>query len=271
MCRWFVSLRSAPDRERGDGAMHSRYWLLLALALAAATVVAIPGATGAGPNRNRPVAFQCDRNGSLCTEPLDPYSYEGSYVGHDEPSLLFYSDTPGSGNNQLYHLQIPTESTQLPTQDGNGGTWNFQLHPAIWFGMALCDDQSAPNPGGSKLAGPNEPCTPNSDSNIYTGTTPGAPGYMGQHPGTAFMELQFYPPGWTNAVTNLCDATRWCAALTIDSDSLNQNTNQFLNAGCASRLFGGTEYVNYAYITKSGTPLGPPNPLQINASSFNAN
>src|SRR5262249_8466423 len=102
-----------------------------------------------------------------------------------------------------------------------------------------------------------------------TGTTPGAPGYMGQHPGTAFMELQFYPPGWTNAVTNLCDATRWCAALTIDSRALNQNTNAFINDSCASRLFGGTEYVNFAYITKSGTPLGPPNPLQINASSFN--
>src|SRR6516162_7154066 len=28
--------------------------------------------------------------------------YVGGYTGHDEPSLLFYSNTPGSGNNQAY-------------------------------------------------------------------------------------------------------------------------------------------------------------------------
>ena len=209
------------------------------------------------------LALQCDDNGMLCTEPLDPYSYEGTYVGHDEPSLLFYSNTPGSGNNQVYDVTIPRDSVQLPKQDGTGGTWNFQLRPTFWFGMALCDDQSAPNPGGSGLAGPNVHCSADSDTNIYTGTTPGGTNYIGQHPGTAFMELQFYPPGWTNAVTNLCDAKQWCAALTIDSDAFNQNTNQFINSSCAAQLFGGTEYVNFAYITKDGVPLGPPDPKDI--------
>ena len=28
---------------------------------------------------------------------FDPIGYEGAYTGHDEPSLLFYSNTPGSG------------------------------------------------------------------------------------------------------------------------------------------------------------------------------
>jgi hypothetical protein len=236
------------------------------LAFACLLCVLAPGTASAA---TRPHALSCDDNGSLCTEPADPYNYEGTYIGHDEPSLLFYSNTAGAGNNQLYHLQLPVESTRLPTQDGTGGTWNFQLHPAFWFGMAMCDDQSAPNPGGSSLAGPNVPCTPDSDANIYTGTTPGGPSYMGQHPGTAFMEMQFYPPGWSPFVSNTCDGTRWCAALTIDSLSENMNTNTFLNDSCANRLFGGTEYVNYAYITKSGTPLGPANPLQVNAQSFN--
>ena len=220
------------------------------------------------------IGLHCDDNGMLCTEPLDPYSYEGTYIGHDEPSLLFYSNTAGSGNNQTYDLTLPTESKKLPTQDGTGGTWSFQLHPTFWFGMALCDDQSAPNPGGSTLAGPNVPCSADSDSNIYTDTVPGDSHYMGQHPGTAFMEMQFYPPGWTNAVTNICSAKSWCAALTIDSDALNQNTNQFINSTCADQLFGGTEYVNFAYITKSGTPLGPPDPKNILLNigqSFNVN
>src|SRR2546430_4077267 len=33
--------------------------------------------------------------------------YNGSYTGHDEPSLLFYSNVPGSGN------QIDRKSTRL--------------------------------------------------------------------------------------------------------------------------------------------------------------
>jgi hypothetical protein len=83
------------------------------------------------------------------------------------------------------------------------------------------------------------------------------------------MEMQFYPPGWSTFATEGCDATRWCAAINIDSDALNQNTGAFINNTCADQLFGGTEYISFAYITKSGTPLGPPNPLQIDGSSFN--
>jgi hypothetical protein len=250
--------------------------VLLTLLMAAAVLgVFVPGAVGSGASAHQHIALRCDVNGMLCTEPLDPYTYEGTYIGHDEPSLLFYSNTAGAGNNQQYQLQIPVDSTKLPTQDGSGGTWNFQLRPTFWFGMALCDDQSAPNPGGSKLAGPNVPCQPDSDSNIYTGLTPtqsGGTNYFGQHPGTAFMELQLYPPGWASAdsgITESCSGTQWCAAMTIDSDALNENTNQFINSTCADQLFGGTEYVNFAYLTHSGTPLGPPNPLQVDDASFN--
>jgi hypothetical protein len=237
----------------------------------AGLALTVPSATGAGTDRSRPLALSCEDNGPLCAEPFDPINYEGNYIGHDEPSVLFYSNTAGSGNNQVYKLQVPGESGKLPKQDGTGGTWNFQLHPTFWFGMALCDNQSAPNPGGSPTAGPNVPCTADSDSNIYTGTTPtssGGTNYIGQHPGTAFMEMQFYPPGWTNAVTNSCDATRWCAAMTIDSLAENLNAGGILNSSCANRLFGGVEYINFAYITKNGVPLGPPDPLNSNAATF---
>ncbi len=54
--------------------------------------------------------------------------------------------------------------------------------------MAMCDDQSAPNPGVN--------CPADSDKNIHTGTDPSKPNYLGNTPGTAFMEMQFYPPGW---------------------------------------------------------------------------
>jgi len=70
--------------------------------------------------------------------------YGGAYTGHDEPSVLFYSNTPGAGNSMTYQLTLPKDPPTLPTQNGTGGTFNFQLHPAFWFGMAMCDDQSSP-------------------------------------------------------------------------------------------------------------------------------
>ena len=206
-------------------------------------------------------AFSCDDpTGILCTEAYDFIGYNGAYTGHDEPSVLFYSNVPGSGNRMVYLMQLPKDPPKLPKQDGTGGTFNFQLRPAFWVGMAVCDDQSAPNPGGSSV-GPNIPCTPDSDVNIFDGTDSSKSDYIGKHPGTAFMEMQFYPPGWLTS----CDLTdRWCSALTIDSDSLNQNTGAGNNSACG----GAIEYVNFAFITKSGVPGGPPSPLLQNSSTF---
>ena len=215
----------------------------------------------------------CEDNAPLCTETVDPYNYEGNYTGHDEPSVLFYSNTAGSGNNQVYRLTLPNDPPNPPKQDGTGGTFNFQLHPAFWFGLAMCDDESSPNPGGSTLAGPNVPCTPDSDANIYTGTTPtsqGGTNYIGQHPGTAFMEMQFYPPGWIQwPPGDSCDPTKWCAALNIDSLTENLNiagAGGINNADCLSKA--GVEPVNFAFITRNGKATGPANPLDANGATF---
>ena len=198
-------------------------------------------------------ALSCNENGVLCTEAYDSVGYE--YTGHDEPSLLFYSKVPGSGNTGTYYLRLPKDPPTLPKQDGTGGAFNFQLRPAFWVGMAMCDSQSAPNP--------NSTCTPDSDRNIFDGSDPTKPDYIGNHPGTAFMEMQFYPPGWLTS----CDLTnRWCSALTIDSFSQNQNTGQFNNSVCENAV--GDEPVNFAFITKSGVPVGPPSPLLRNGSTF---
>ncbi len=216
-----------------------------------------------------PKALACDENGFLCHDVYDSIGYEGQYTGHDEPSLLFYSATPGSGNSNVYTLVLPQDPPTLPTQDGTGGTFNFQLHPAFWFGMAMCDDQSAPNPGGSSV-GPTIPCTPDSDSNIFDSSTPTASDYIGKHPGTAFMEMQFYPPGWVLwPPGNSCDATHWCAALNIDSLSENQNTGQFNNSACLNTV--GPEPVNFAFITKSGVAHAPASPLLATIGTFTPN
>ena len=58
---------------------------------------------------------------------------------------------------------------------------------------------------------PQNPCTPDSDTNSGLISDPNAAG-------SAFMELQLYPPGYTPFVdSESCSVTKWCAALTIDS------------------------------------------------------
>src|SRR5512133_2265300 len=172
----------------------------------------------------------CGENAYFCTEVADSIGYRDEYTGHDEPSVLFYSNVPGAGNSNLYRLVLPKEPLQRPTQDGLGGTWNFQTHIAFWFGMDMCDTESSPEYQNST-------CTPDSDTNIFDNPDPSAPDYIGHHPGGAFMELQFYPPGWTSWEPGVsCDAVQWCAALTIDSLNLSQVDNTTQNQQCLHKV-----------------------------------
>ena len=224
-----------------------------AIAFAVALIASLPGNAAVNPkDADEPL---CAQRPALCTELDNPWTYDDyTYVsGHDEPSVLFYSGLPGSGNSNHYTLTLPSDPAAPPKQDGTGTTWNFQLRPTFWLGMIMCDDQSAPNPGAV--------CRPDSDFNIYTSTDPKSPRYLGLTPGQAYMEMQFYPPGWgpiscTDANGN--QDGKWCAALTIDSDPENMNTGQENNEACQDLV--GPEPVNYAVITKDGIPVAPPRP-----------
>jgi hypothetical protein len=248
--------------DKGDTGMQLR--LPRRLAIVGAIVLAIvalvsvlavrtfqsPPKAHAAATNNTPL---CVQRPQMCTETAEPWDANGQYTGHDEPSALFYSTVPGSGNSNLYNLTLPTDPVAAPLQNGTGSTWNFQLHPAFWFGMAMCDDQDAPNPGIA--------CPADSDTNIHKSTNPHSADYLGTAPGDAFMEMQFYPPGWgpvscTDA--NGVNDGKWCAALNIDSVQSNSNTGQANNAACNNLL--GPEPVNFAIITKSGTPVAPARP-----------
>jgi hypothetical protein len=222
----------------------------------AAAVVALGLFTGVA----RAVPPNCGDNSPLCTEANDAVGYEGAYTGHDEPSLLFYSDVPGSGNSSLYRVQLPQDPPVLPNQSGTAGTWNFQVHIAPWFGMALCDNESAPEYT-------NEPCTPDSDTNIFDGTDEAAANYIGKHPGTAFLEVQFYPPGWVGWPPGIsCDAHKWCSAMAIFSLNQDQNAGVLNNDDCLDTV--GLEPANFAFLTKTGVPHAPPGPLDLTLGSF---
>jgi hypothetical protein len=211
-----------------------------------------------------PHAFiNCSTGQVSCVEVFDSDRTFGHYVGHDEPSNLFYSNTPGSGNQMRYTLTLPSDPP--PTAPLTPGkSFNFELHPAFWFGMAMCDTQSYPEQVST--------CTPDSDTNIVDPTV------SPKHPGSAFMEMQFYPPGWvkwpaggtTAGVGGTsCDPTRWCAALNIDSLSENPVNGTVLNPTCAAHT--GLEYINFAFITTDGHPTAPPNPVDSTLATFTPN
>jgi hypothetical protein len=215
------------------------------------------GAAHAAANPSSHPHINCGEGADICTEVYDSETLlHEEYVGHDEPSLLFYSNVPGSGNHMRYKLVLPKDPA--PTPNPYGKSFNFELHPAFWFGMAMCDTQSYPELVST--------CTPDSDSNIVD------PAVSPNHPGTAFMEMQFYPPGWApfqlpGGIS--CDATKWCAALNIDSLSENAVTGQTNNATCVNQV--GIEPVNFAFITKNGKAQAPANPTDATAATFTPN
>ena len=194
----------------------------------------------------------CESHASLCR---DAFKTPGSeYVGHDEPSLAFKSSEPGSGNDMTYEVTLPKDPPTKPKNDGSGGTWNFELRPTFWLGLTLCDSESAPEF--------TKTCTPDSDANNLVGTNPAAPDYIGKHPGNAFLEVQFYGPGYVPQFEGFgCAATRYCAAMTIDSVTENQNNGVFNTDDCDNYILGGQEPVNWAYVTKSGVSQAPADPL----------
>ncbi len=122
-------------------------------------------------------------------------------------------------------------------------THQFQLTVAPWFSMAMCDSNSYPQ----------LPCTPESDANAPACVTATCSQRSYPGAGSAFMEMQFYPPGEPPFADSIsCDDTHWCAALTIDSLECTYKFAQ-CNSGCE-------EPVNFAFIQTNGVPTGPPSP-----------
>jgi hypothetical protein len=229
------------------------------LAVAGAVLLAaltVPAASALASSRSMFKGYEeplCQSRTSLCTDAND--NPPGEYVGHDEPSLEFKSGLAGSGNDITYTMTLPTEPSSFPTASGaTGSTWNFQLRPTFWFGLTLCDTESAPEF--------TKKCAADSDANDLVSPNPRSRDYIGKHPGNAYMELQFYGPGYVPQFEGFgCTAHQYCAAMTIDSRTVNQNNGVENSTACNQYILGGAEPINWAYITKSGQSQAPANPL----------
>jgi hypothetical protein len=247
-----------------------RVALLGALIVAVATVGAMPAA--ARSTTAHPVQEHVNARGGLdcngfsplqktfrymlCTEIAsnDEQGFldNGHYVGHDEPDIGFYSNQPGSGNSMSYRMVLPRDPKAPPSGSFSGPTDMFQLTPAMWFGVTMCDNESYPE--GTKV------CKPDSNRNIQVPPRP-------DHAGAAFTELQFYPPGYAPAIS--CDQVHWCAAFTIDS--LQAQYGALHGPGSAPGAIANPncpEPVNFAFLTHNGVPIGPPGPDQQTDATF---
>ena len=143
----------------------------------------------------------------------------------------------------------------MPQNDGSGGTWNFELRPTFWFGLTLCDTESAPEF--------TKTCTPDSDANDLVGTNPTSSDYIGKHPGNAFMELQFYGPGYVPQFEGFgCAAT---PVLRGDDDrqprARTRTPARSTPPPATTTSSAAQEPINWAYITKSGVSQAPADPL----------
>ena len=209
---------------------------VLASAVSLMAVAGVQAAVGklAGP--------LCQTQLSLCADTPPETFGNDVYVGHDEPSVEFKSGVPGSGNDMTYTVTLPSDPRQFPTASGaSGTTWNFELRPTFWFGLTLCDTESAPEF--------TKTCRPDTDANNMVSPNPNSPSYIGKHPGNAFMELQFYGPGYVPQFEGFgCTAHQYCAAMTIDSLSEDQNNGpadsngQPNNADCNDFVLGGASH-----------------------------
>jgi len=168
-----------------------------------------------------------------CADPRngkDRAEDNGVYVGHDEPSIGFFSSAPRSGNTVKWEVTLPRERSLPATQ-------SFENFITFWVSMALCDPGSFPN----------GPCIPDSDRNKLF------------EAGSAFLEMQFYPPGFSPFITKIsCDLKHWCASLHINSLEV---TDGHLNPNCG-------ETTNFAFIQRNGIPTGPPGFASQTEASF---
>ena len=237
-------------------------WGVIAAAVAVAASAGTAGAAGDAGHVMPRATGEIDCNGfspiqkpvkatMLCADPSLPgptrLEDHQHYIGHDEPSIRFLSSRPGSGNDVTFVETLGKDPRALPTtaHPGNDVTHNFELTVAPWFSMELCDPNSDPQ----------LPCKPRSDANAPTASFPGG--------GSAFMELQFYPPGFAPFSDSIsCDNTHWCSALTIDSVACNAAGT--CNNNCI-------EPVNFAFIQRNGVPAGPPSPQLSDLSTVTPN
>ena len=177
-----------------------------------------------------------------------------NYIGHDEPDATYLSSAPGSGNNVSWNLKLGKDPAAVPTGTNPAhdvSHW-FELSPAPWLSMDMCDANSYPQ----------LPCTPESDSNA-----PACSNGNNCNP-------RSYPGGGSRSWrcssirrATLPGSTRRAAMPRIGA---RRSRSTVLSAPrrFAQCNVNCEEPVNFAFIQRDGVPAGPPAPQNGTVASF---
>ena len=224
-------------------------------AAASATTSVKPNATSMMDcNGHSPVYKSVNQDlGGRCVDPRGTwggrFEDNGTYVGHDEPSVKFISSAPGSGNDMTFvnkpgwtpRASRPFRRTAKTGQRLCGAEPRALVRPADLRPRVL---PAEPLQAGQRL-----------QQRRYQRSQRRR---LGVH-GASVLPAGL--PALPDATS--CDSTHWCAALTIDS--LESQFN-FVNLNTACE-----EPVNFAFLQRNGVPAGPPSPQLTDVSTFRPN
>ena len=150
-----------------------------------------PSATNFAATVRAALPAFCHDTAPLCTEQIDRTNYEANYIGRDEPSLLHYSNTPGSGNSNVHRLSLPTGPRALPKQAGT------PYAPGL-AGQTVCVADLFCSPVVAQLGNPPA-------SAAWHGITQATLSYPGYNFGPIFLAHVGTPEGWAFYDVNLGD------------------------------------------------------------------
>ena len=159
----------------------------------------------------------------------------GQYIGHDEPDTTFRRPSPApAATSRSPRRSVPTRAAPTIKTPGKDVSHWFQLTPAPWISMALCDN-SYPQALHPALQF-ERPRAVHGDI-----PEPLPRRWLGVRRDAAVPAGQ---PPFLDAVS--CDDTHWCAALTIDSLECTADYGT-CNGSCE-------EPQNFAFIQTDGQP-----------------
>ena len=171
----------------------------------------------------------------------------GHYIGHDEPSIRFLSNRPGSGNNVTFTETLPRDPAAMPTVTPS----RSRCHPLVRAEprAVVRDEHLRP-----ELLPADGTARPTATTTRRTARS-----------------LAAAPRSWR------CSSTRPASPRSATRSAATTPTGARRSTSTRSRPppprpeHGCDEPVNFAFIQRNGVPAGPPSPQLSNGATFTPN
>ena len=234
--------RLEEGRMKRSLAMLAGIVLLASVGTAASAQVPGQVSTRAGKAENYGSRLVCGEGSPLCAEANDALGYNGGYTGHDEPSLLFYSGAPGSGNDSNYRWSFPrirrscrSRTARVARSTSRTGSRSG----SAWICATTSRHRSSRTTRACRTATRTSSTAPTRRKPTTSATIPGRRSWSCSSTRRA---------GCRSRTPSAATPRKWCAAMAIFSFNSDQNTGVANNADCLNTV--GIEPANFAFITR---------------------